>query len=42
MDVQTTTVSGVIIFQASGVVTENETPEISVPEPLIYIPLAVL
>ena len=39
MDVQTTTVPGVIMFKT---VTKKETTEISVSDPLIYIHLAVL
>jgi len=42
MDVQTTTVPGVITFKVSLNFTEKETTEISVPELLIYIHLAML
>ena len=43
MDVQITTVSGVIMFKSVKFATsEIETTPISVPEPLIYSHLAVL
>ena len=43
MDVQTTTVPGVIMFQCANIIApEKQTTEISVPQPLIYSHLAVL
>jgi len=43
MDVQTTTVPGVIMFKVSDIIApEKQTTPISVPQPLIYSHLAVL